>query len=109
VTRTQRSDQGLVEAIGHALELTEEALGQVSRIAIEDIRDGLEASNHVEAAERDMRSALRQLVLAERELRSRLARRHGVPGDEDAGGGPAVPLRTRSRADRRPAADADLS
>jgi len=34
-------------------------------------------SNHVEAAERDMRNALRQLVLAERELRSRSGLRTG--------------------------------
>lgn len=54
-----------------ALELTDEALNQVSRIAIEEIRDGLEASSHVEAAERHMRDGLRQLVLAEREVRAR--------------------------------------
>ncbi|MGO9489552.1 MAG: hypothetical protein ACLQBB_11050 [Solirubrobacteraceae bacterium] len=54
-----------------AIEVTEDALGQVARIAVEEIHCGLEASSHIEAAERDMRSALRQLVLAERELRSR--------------------------------------
>jgi hypothetical protein len=62
--------QDIAERLALALEETQEALAQVQRIAIEEIRDGLEASNHVEAAERDMRSALRQLVLAECELRS---------------------------------------
>ena len=57
--------------VARAIELSDEALGQVARIAVEGIRCGLEASSHVEAAERDLRSALRQLVLAERELRSR--------------------------------------
>jgi len=57
--------------VARAIELTDEALGQVARIAVEGIRCGLEASSHVEAAERDLRSALRQLVLAERELAAR--------------------------------------
>jgi hypothetical protein len=58
------------------VELAEEALAQVSRIAIEEIRSGLESSQHVMSAEREMRSALRQLVLAERELRGRARGRH---------------------------------
>ena len=64
-------DQGSNETLTRALELTEEALGKITRIAIEQIREGVETSNHVEAAERDMRTALRQLVLAERELLAR--------------------------------------
>jgi hypothetical protein len=71
MTVGKRGDQNISGAIVRALELTEEALAEVTQIAIEEIRDGLEASNHVDAAERDMRSALRQLVLAEREVRAR--------------------------------------
>lgn len=61
--------------MARALELTEEALGVVARIAIEEIHSGLESSNHVEAAELDMRSALRQLVLAAHERRARAGTR----------------------------------
>ena len=61
----------VAERLGVALEQTQEALSQVQRIAVEEIRIGLQASDHVEAAEREMRGALRQLVLAERELRAR--------------------------------------
>ena len=71
MTMSRQSGQGVTEAMADALQLTDEALNRVSRIAIEEIRDGLEASSHVEAAERHMRNALRQLVLAERELRAR--------------------------------------
>lgn len=60
----------VAERLSLALEQTQEALGQIQRIAVEEIRIGLRASDHVEAAERDMRDALRQLVIAERELRS---------------------------------------
>ena len=67
------TEQGIEEILMSALEHAEEALSAVTRTAIEQIRGGLEASNHVEAAERDMRSALRQLVLAERELRAKPA------------------------------------
>jgi hypothetical protein len=66
-----RPDQNILATLARALELTEAALGEIARVAIEQIHGGLESSNHVDAAERDMRSALRQLVLAERELRSR--------------------------------------
>jgi hypothetical protein len=69
MTIGEGSDRGAREGLVRALELTQEALSQVSRMAIEEIRDGVEASNHVAAAERDMRSALRQLALAEREMR----------------------------------------
>lgn len=71
MTGGKRSDHNIMGTMVRALDLTEEALGEVARIAIEEIHSGLEASNHVQAAERDMRSALRQLVMAERELRSR--------------------------------------
>jgi prophage DNA circulation protein len=91
MTAGKRSDRNIAAAMARALELTEQALGEVARIAIEEIHSGLESSNHVQAAERDMRSALRQLVMAERELRSRSGMRthvherpegiaNGVPG-----------------------------
>ena len=44
----------------------------------------VESSNHVEAAERDLRSALRQLVLAQREWRA--ASRASAPLGEPAEG-----------------------
>ncbi len=69
----KRSNQNIIGTMARALELTEEALGQIARIAVEEIHSGLETSNHVEAAERDMRSALRQLVLAERAMRAKSA------------------------------------
>jgi hypothetical protein len=50
-----------------AIEMTENALSEVGRLAVEQIRRGAETSSHIEAAERDLRGALRQLVLAERE------------------------------------------
>jgi hypothetical protein len=60
----------IADLMERALGLAEEALGQIARIAVEQIRKGIESSNHVEAAERDLRSALRQLVLAQREWRT---------------------------------------
>jgi hypothetical protein len=75
MTAGKRSDRNIMATMARALELTEEALGEVARIAIEEIHGGLESSNHVQAAERDMRSALRQLVMAERELRSKAGTR----------------------------------
>ena len=91
MTAGKRSDRNILAAMARALELTEQALGEVARIAIEEIHSGLDSSNHVQAAERDMRSALRQLVMAERELRSKSGMRtivrerpeaiaDGVPG-----------------------------
>ncbi len=80
MTDVKRSGQNLIATIDRALELTEEAVGEVARIAIEEIHSGLDSSNHVQAAERDMRNALRQLVLAEQELRSRSEARPS--GDE---------------------------
>jgi hypothetical protein len=67
----KQTDHSIIAALARAIELSDEALAQVARSMVEGIRFGLPASSHVEAAERDMRSALRQLVLAERELRSR--------------------------------------
>lgn len=74
-------DGEILSSAKRAIELTEEALAQVSRMSVEAIHCGLEAGAHVEAAERDMRSALRQLVLSERELqtRSELPRRVEAP------------------------------
>lgn len=62
-------DAHIADLMERALGLAEETLEQIARIAVEQIRKGVESSNHVEAAERDLRSALRQLVLAKREWR----------------------------------------
>jgi hypothetical protein len=67
----KQNDPSIIATLARAIELSDEALAQVARVTVEAIRFGLPASSHIEAAERDMRSALRQLVLAERELRSR--------------------------------------
>jgi hypothetical protein len=64
---TSQAKQSSTGTIEEALALTEEALGHVTRIAIEQIRNGRGISTHVEAAERDIRSALQQLGLASRE------------------------------------------
>jgi hypothetical protein len=72
----------IAELMERALGLAEETLEHIARIAVEQIRRGVESSNHVEAAERDLRSALRQLVLARREWES--APRRSVPFDESA-------------------------
>ncbi|HTX31307.1 MAG TPA: hypothetical protein VMD09_07970 [Solirubrobacteraceae bacterium] len=81
---SKRGSQDVLATMASAVELTEQALGQVARIAIEQIHDGVETGTHVEAAERDMRSALRQLVLAERELHSRSTPRR-APADSPPG------------------------
>jgi prophage DNA circulation protein len=83
MTASKRSDRNIATVMARALELTEQALSEVARIAIEEIHSGLESSNHVQAAERDMRNALRQLVMAERDLRSKSGMRtdaHPQPG-----------------------------
>jgi hypothetical protein len=49
-----------------ALRSTEAALGHLTKVAVEEIRRGADASPHVQAAERDLRSALKQLSLAKR-------------------------------------------
>ena len=88
--RSNRQDQ---DVLGQAMTATQDALQRVTQIAIVEIRDRLEISGHVEAAERDLRSALRQLVLAQRTARSSAGR----DGDPDlasvtAGPSPALPL-----------------
>jgi flagellar basal body-associated protein FliL len=65
-------DTELEELSDRAVELTEDALSQVTRLAIELIRRGKESSPHVEAAERELRNALRQLVAAKRERTPRV-------------------------------------
>jgi hypothetical protein len=50
-----------------ALRATETALGEVSKVVMDDIRAHGQTSPHIEAAERDLRTALRQLGLAKRE------------------------------------------
>jgi len=49
-----------------AVQSTEAALGQVMKVVIENIRHGGDVSQNIEAAERDLRNALRQLGLAKR-------------------------------------------
>ena len=80
VTTSKRNDHSILVTTARAIELTEEALGEVARIAVEGIHHGIKDRAHVEAAERDMRSALGQLIRAERELRSR----PGLAPDRDA-------------------------
>jgi hypothetical protein len=53
--------------LGLALRATETALGELSKVVMDDICAGGEVSPHVEAAERDLRNALKQLGLARRE------------------------------------------
>jgi hypothetical protein len=44
-----------------ALRATETALGEVSKVVMDDIRVDGEVSPHIEAAERDLRTALRPI------------------------------------------------
>ena len=83
VTAGEPGEQHLAEIMERALQLAEETLEQVTRIAVEQIRKGVESSNHVEAAERDLRSALRQLVLAQREWNSKAIPRVRLGERED--------------------------
>ena len=69
-TGAPRSYQSVIEEMARTVELTEEALAQLGRIAIEEIHSGLQTSSHLEAAEHDLRTALRELVLAESQLRA---------------------------------------
>lgn len=66
-----------------AIEMTESALSEVDHLAIEQVRRVAEVSSHIEAAERDLRSALRQLVLAEREGAHHVAQSRGTARDAD--------------------------
>jgi hypothetical protein len=61
-----------------AVRLTEQALSEVTKLTIEQIHHGAENSPHVEAAERDLRNALRQLVMARKAI---VARGGGTPAD----------------------------
>jgi hypothetical protein len=70
MSRGGQGDEHVANILEQALGLAEETLEQIARVAVEQIRRGAETSNHVEAAERDLRSALRQLVLAQREWRA---------------------------------------
>ncbi len=74
--RTVRLGNEPAEAIGLpidlALQLTEAALVQLTKVVMDNIRSGGEASPHVEAAERDLRSALRQLAQVKRHPRNLL-------------------------------------
>jgi hypothetical protein len=54
------------ELLHRALEATEEALSEVTKLAIERIRLGADNPPHLEAAERDLRNALRQLAILSR-------------------------------------------
>lgn len=78
-------DSQLAELMERALQFAEDALEQITRIAVEEIRRGVESSNHIEAAERDMRSALRQLVLAQREWRAKSPARPATADERIAG------------------------
>lgn len=49
-----------------ALAATERALGEVTKLSIEWIRRGSDVPPHLEAAERELRNALRQLALLAR-------------------------------------------
>ncbi len=53
-----------------ALKSTEQALSHLMKVAMEEIRGGADASPHVQAAERDLRNALKQLSLAKRASRA---------------------------------------
>jgi hypothetical protein len=57
---------GIGTPIDLALQSTEAALVQLTKVVMDNIRSGGEASPHVEAAERDLRSALRQLAQVKR-------------------------------------------
>jgi hypothetical protein len=81
----------IADLMERALGLAEETLEHIARIAVEQIRRGVESSNHVEAAERDLRSALRQLVLAQREWRA-----PGLPGRLDEPGESVTEITTNS-------------
>jgi hypothetical protein len=55
------------DSLNEALRSTEEALSRVTTLAIQRIRSGAENSPHLEAAERELRNALRQLAALRRE------------------------------------------
>ena len=53
------ADPQLAEIMERALRFAEDTLEQRTRIALEEIRRGVESSNLIEAAEREMRTLLR--------------------------------------------------
>jgi hypothetical protein len=57
------------ELLNRALEATEAALAEVTKLAIQRIRRGVDTPPHLEAAERELRNALRQLASLSRESR----------------------------------------
>jgi hypothetical protein len=63
------SDEQLIGTVAQARALAEEALALLARVALDEIHEGLEAGRHLEAAEHDLRGAVRETVLAERDLR----------------------------------------
>lgn len=91
MTTEEPNDSRVAEIMERALQLAEDALEQITRIAVEQIRKGVESSNHIEAAERDMRSALRQLVLAQREWHHKAAPRVRIGEHADAGANSSPP------------------
>jgi hypothetical protein len=52
------ADPQLAEIMQRALQFAEETLEHRTRIALEEIRRGVESSSQIEAAEREMRSLL---------------------------------------------------
>jgi hypothetical protein len=60
--RNGRAEAPIELAVQH----TEAALGQLTKVVMHHIRHGGDTSAHAEAAERDLRSALRQLALIQR-------------------------------------------
>jgi hypothetical protein len=66
------SDEHVIGTIVQARALAEEALALLARVALDELHQGLEASSHLEAAEHDLRGAVRETVLAERDLRYQL-------------------------------------
>ena len=66
------SDEQVIGTIAQARALAEEALALLARVALDEVHQGVEASSHLEAAEHDLRGAVRGTVLAERDLRCRL-------------------------------------
>lgn len=66
------SDEQVIRTIAQARALAEEALVLLERVALDEIHQGFEAGSHLEAAEHALRGAVRETVVAERDLRHRL-------------------------------------
>lgn len=73
------STEQVDELLYRALEATEEALGEVTKLAIQRIRLGVDTPPHLEAAERELRNALRQLASLSTERR-----RGGQPREDES-------------------------